>query len=177
MRCCGRPLPITSNAITVAAVVVSAGSSAAIDLRTERIPNVLTFSTAAFGVVLAASGLGQLSVAASLAGFGLGMLLMLPGHVLGGTGGGDVKLLGGLGSMLGPDRIVMAFLYSAIAGGLFAVAYAIARGRLQTTLRGTARLIATPAAAKQEIDAPAAGNRFPYGPAIAAGSLLVVLGY
>jgi Flp pilus assembly protein protease CpaA len=95
------------------------------------------------------------------------MLLMLPGHLLGRTGGGDVKLFAALGAMLGPGQIFLAFLYTAICGGVLALAYAAMRGRLQTTLAGTGRLLVRPAQAKTEIEAPS--RSFPWA-AIAAGN-------
>ena len=60
--------------------------------------------------------------------------MMLPGHVFGATGAGDVKLFAAAGTMLGSGRIVRAFLYVAIAGGVLAVAIAIRRGRLGRTV-------------------------------------------
>ena len=170
-------MSITSDAIVVATVVAGAGSSAVVDLRSRRIPNFLTLPLAAVGLGLAASGSSGLSLGASIGGVIVGLLLMLPGHLFGGTGGGDVKLLAALGSVLGPHKVLSAFLYSAIAGGLLAIGYAVARGRLHTTLRGTARLVTQPSATKAEVDRPAANNRFPYGPAIALGCVLAALGY
>jgi Flp pilus assembly protein protease CpaA len=88
-----------------------------------------------------------------------------------------VKLCAALCAMLGPGPIFIGFLYTAICGGVLALIYATVRGRLQATLAGTGRLIVQPAETKSEIEAPARGNAFPYGPAIAAGVMLVALGY
>jgi prepilin peptidase CpaA len=163
--------------VTLFSVATTAGLSAAIDLRTRRIPNVVTVSAAGGGVVLAATGVSGLTLVASLAGFAVGMLLMLPGHLLGRTGGGDVKLFAALGAMLGPRHIFTAFLYTAICGGVLAIVYAAWRGRLQATFAGLGRLLVRPGDTKSEIEAPSRGNAFPYGPAIAAGALLVALGF
>lgn len=163
--------------VTLAAVAATVGLGAAIDMRTGRIPNAITVTASAVGLVMAAAGWSGLSVRASLAGLAAGMLLMLPGHLLGRTGGGDVKLFAALGAMLGPGAIFVAFLYTAICGGVLALVYAALRGRLQATLSGAGRLLVTPSAAKAEIEAPARRNAFPYGPAIAAGTMLVVLGF
>ena len=59
------------------------------DVRTRRIPNVLTASMAIAGFVIAAAGLG---VTPAQAGLGLlvGLAVMMPGHVIGATGAGDV---------------------------------------------------------------------------------------
>lgn len=163
--------------IKVAAVLASGGTGAAVDLYTRRVPNALTLSAAALGIIVAATGIGDLSAGAALLGFLTGLVLMLPGHVLGGTGGGDVKLMAALGAWLGPSMIVKAFLYSAIAGGVLALIVAVHRRRVGRTFRGVGRLIATPVSARQDVGASGADNRFPYAPAIATGSLLVVLGF
>lgn len=166
-----------SEAITVTAVMASAGVGAAIDFSTRRVPNVLTLSVAALGIFAAASGLVKLRPGLALVGFLTGFLLMLPGHVFGRTGGGDVKLLAALGAWMGPSMIFKAFLYSAVAGALLALFVALRRRRVSETLRGTLRLVAAGTSAKQEVEAADRDNRFPYAPAIAAGSVLAVLGF
>ena len=93
-----------------------------------------------------------------------------------GTGGGDVKLMASLGVWLGPYLIMRTFFYSAIAGGLIALVIATRRRRIATTLRGAARLVATPMNAKREIETVGPANRFPYAPAIAAGVVMAMLG-
>ena len=72
---------------------------------------------------------------------------MLPGHALGATGAGDVKLMAAIGSLVGPVLVVKAFLFTALAGGVLAVVVALRRRRLRETLAGTARMIAAPSGA------------------------------
>jgi prepilin peptidase CpaA len=146
-----------------------------VDLRTRRIPNVLTGTMAGAGLGLAAFGLGGISVGAALLGLFVGLVLMLPGHALGATGAGDVKLMAAVGSLLGPLIVVNAVIFTAVAGGVLAVVVAIQRRRLGSTLAGTGRMIAAPAEVKREIASGAPASRFAYGPAIAAGSLLAAL--
>jgi prepilin peptidase CpaA len=110
-----------------------------------------------------------------MGGFALGFLLMMPGHALGATGAGDVKLMAAVGSVMGPGLVVSAFLFTAIAGGVLAVAVAARRQRLAATLAGTGRLIKAPTEAPQEIRSAAPARRFAYGPAIAVGSVLAAL--
>jgi prepilin peptidase CpaA len=168
------PLP-ASDPFVLAAVAAASGIAAAIDLRTGRIPNPLTATVAAAGLGLAAFGLTGHSIAGAACGAVVGFALMLPGHLLGGTGAGDVKLLAALGTWLGPGGVLMAFLYSAIAGGVLAAAHAANRRRLGTTLSRTARLVAAPGRTKTEIDDAAAASRFAYGPAIAVGAIAAAL--
>ncbi|MGH9329332.1 MAG: A24 family peptidase [Vicinamibacterales bacterium] len=161
--------------VALAAVLAGAGAGAAIDIRTRRIPNAVTFGTAALGLTLAATGLSGVSLSSSVMGLLLGLALMLPGRLFGATGAGDVKLMGAVGAVLGLERIVQAFLFTAIAGGLLAVGVSIANRRLGATVRRTGMLMTAPGDTRREIVAPGAGNRFAYGPAIAAGSLLAAM--
>lgn len=162
---------------TVAAAVltVSLGAAAAVDLAHRRIPNALSLATAALGVALAAAGATGITVWSSLAGGVIGLALMLPGHLFGATGAGDVKLFAAAGTVLGAAQTVDAFLFVAIAGGVLALVFACLRGRLASTLGRTARLCSVGTAARVEIESPAENNRFAYGPAIAAGCLMAAL--
>lgn len=149
------------------ALVAGAGSAAAIDIRTRRIPNVISASLAALGIALAAAGVTGISLGSSLLGFAVGLLAMLPGRVLGATGAGDVKLMAAVGAVLGVGLMPLALVYTALVGGVMALFVAIRRGRLRRTIGGTGRLIA-----RKPMDAAGAHNKFSYGPAIAVGALL-----
>lgn len=149
---------------------------AAIDLRTRRVPNVATLGIAVVGVGLAAFGVSGHSIGTALAGMAIGFVLMLPGHLFGATGAGDVKLLAAMGTLLGPSAIFYAFLYTAIAGGILAAVVAARRNRFGETLDGVAALVRTRGAEAASITSPARNNRFAYAPAIAVGTLLAALG-
>jgi len=166
-----------SDFLAVATIVCGTGIGALIDLRTRRLPNPLTMGLAAIGVAYAAWGIGGLSIGASLAGLALGLALMLPGHLIGATGAGDVKLFAAVGAFIGPVHILSAFLYTALAGGGLAVLISIMRRRLRQTVGSTARLIATAGANAPAIESPLEHNRFAYAPAIAVGTLLAAMGF
>jgi prepilin peptidase CpaA len=166
-----------SEITAVLTVVVTGVGSAVVDMWTRRVPNPLTLGTAAFGVLLAASHQTNLSVYQALAGFGLGLLFMLPSYIFGATGAGDVKLFAAYGTLLGPRSIGFAFLYMAIAGGLIATIVAIKRRNLRATVERAATLVGTRGANVDEIEHAAANNRFAYAPAIALGALVAALGW
>jgi prepilin peptidase CpaA len=167
---------MVSNPAVLVALALGVGAGAFIDLRTRRVPNALTIPLGAGGIACAASGISELTVAASVIGLALGLVLMLPGYLFGATGAGDVKLLAAAGAWLGPAHIGIAFLYTALVGGILALVVAQRRRRLALTLEGAGRLIATRAANVAEIEHPAADNRFAYAPAVAAGAILAALG-
>src|SRR5262249_61131501 len=99
------------------------------------------------------------------------------GSWLGATGPGDVKLMGAVGAIVGPAMVVMAYLFTGVAGGVLAVVVAVRRRRLGATIQGTTRLLAAPSDARNEIQATTVASRFAYGPAIAIGSLLAALAF
>jgi prepilin peptidase CpaA len=101
--------------------------------------------------------------------------MMLPGHVLGATGAGDVKLFAAAGTLLGSGRIVSAFLFVAIAGGVLAIIVAWQRGRLKRTMTMTAQLCGRGGEMKAAIESTGEHNRFPYAPAIAVGCLIAMV--
>ena len=157
-------------------VVLILGLAAAVftDVRTRRIPNWLTAGITGAGFGIAFGG-GAVTPAQAALGMIAGLLLMMPGHVIGATGAGDVKLMAAIGVLVGPGVVFKAFLYTAVAGGVFALAVAVRRGMLADTLYGTQRLVTAPLAAPQTIKSPSRANRFAYGPAIAVGTLIAVL--
>jgi prepilin peptidase CpaA len=143
-----------SDAYVLIAVAAGSATAAVIDLRTRRVPNAVTLSIATVGMAIAASGVGRVSVAAAIGGAVVGVLLLMPGHIFGGTGAGDVKLLGALGTLLGPAATLTAFLATAVTGGVMALAIAVHRRRTG------------------DID-----HRFAYAPAIAVGACVAVVGW
>src|SRR5262245_54184414 len=130
---------------------------------------------ALMGLGLATTGVSGTSPVAAMPGLALGLVLMLPGYALGATGAGDVKLMAAVGAIVGPAMVVMAYLFTGVAGGVLAVAVAIRRRRLGATIQGTTRLLAAPSDARNETPATTGASRFAYGPAIAIGSLLAAL--
>jgi len=162
--------------IVVAAIVTGAGAGAIIDMRTRRVPNVLTGSIAVFGLLLAVLHPTSVSPMAALGGIAVGLAVMLPGHLIGATGAGDVKFLAALGALLGPKGVLMAFVYTAIAGGAIALLVALGRRRLRDTIERTAIFLHTRGANVEDIESATSDNRFAYAPAIAIGALVAALG-
>ncbi len=54
-------------------------------------------------------------------GMALGIGIFILPYLVGGMGAGDVKLMGAVGAVLGPGGVFMAFLATALAGGILAL--------------------------------------------------------
>jgi prepilin peptidase CpaA len=104
------------------------------DLRTRRIPQVLTLGGAVAGIAFHVVTGGWTAGAISLVGWTIGILIFLAPFALGGLGGGDVKLLGALGAWFGPTEAIWLALYAGAVGLVLAVLYSLATGYLKTAV-------------------------------------------
>jgi prepilin peptidase CpaA len=111
------------------------------DLRTRRIPQILTLGGALAGFAFHFASGGWGGAASSAAGWALGIAIFLAPFALGGLGAGDVKLLGALGAWLGPGDVIWLALYSGVAGGVLAVLVSLATGYLSQALANVRLLI------------------------------------
>lgn len=102
--------------------------AAVTDLKSRRIPNIVTYSTIVSAILIYSLVAGWTGLAFSLKGTVCGLGLLLFPYLLGGMGAGDVKLMGAVGAVLGVDHTVYAFLVVALLGGVVSVAVLIARG-------------------------------------------------
>ncbi len=112
--------------------------AAATDLHSRRIPNVLTFALILCGIAQSFMASGTVSPTQSLLGFGTGFMLTFVLFAIGALGGGDVKLLAGVGAWVGPQMALLIFAAAAIVGMVIVLGQALAQGRLTTLSRNTA---------------------------------------
>ena len=132
-----------SVGVTAYVVLFVAMVACVTDIRSRRIPNVLTFGAAAAAVVFHVLTNGTSGLLVALSGWTVGLLLFLPFFLLGGMGGGDVKLLAALGAWIGPRDVFMLAIYASLAGGVLGVALALSRNYLRTALRNLWTMIVT----------------------------------
>jgi prepilin peptidase CpaA len=105
------------------------------DLSTFRIPNWLTYPALAVGISYLSFMKGYEGFLFSLAGAATGLGLLIIPYIIGGSGAGDVKLLGVVGSFLGYKSVFSVFILSCILGGVYALFLLASKGLLIGTLK------------------------------------------
>lgn len=140
------------------------------DLARRRISNWIPCCACASGLVLQVTHYGWHGAVSALLGTTVGAGVFLIFYLLGGMGGGDVKLMAGFGAILGVPRLLEASLWTAGCGGLMAVLVLAANSLRQWHARQRAPQNAK--ANEAGSGAAKASRRvecIPYAPAIAAG--------
>jgi prepilin peptidase CpaA len=100
------------------------------DVRSHRLPNLLTLP-ALLAALLLSSRLGATNSSfEAAAGAALGFALLIGAYAIGGVGAGDVKLVMALGAWIGPEDTLGAVAWASIAGGTFGLALLAFRGEL-----------------------------------------------
>lgn len=103
------------EALITILVVLFTSACMVIDVRSRRIPNWLTVPSFALGVIIHTIAGGVAGLQLSLGGGATGFAILFVLWLVGGGGGGDVKMLGALGAWLGATMVLFAFLASAVA--------------------------------------------------------------
>ena len=140
---------VVANLLTAVVLAIAA----VWDVRTRRIPNLLTLGVAALGLLLQLALGGWLAAQQAALGWLVGFGLLLVPCLLGWVGGGDVKLLAAVGALQGPALVFWSGLYGIAVGG-------VVSGVM--LFRGRARSAAT------------RRQPFAYGPALALGTLVAL---
>ena len=111
------------------------------DLRTRRIPNLLTFGAALAGFLYQFVSGGIDGLGHATLGWLVGAAIFILPFTLGGLGGGDVKLLAALGAWLGPGDVFWLSLYTGVAGGVMALVVSGIYGYLATAIQNVKLLL------------------------------------
>jgi prepilin peptidase CpaA len=155
-------------------------SSAAIkDLATRRIPNRLLLAGLGCALLLRlCSARPGASLLDLLGGMALGFALFLPFYLLRGMAAGDVKLMAVVGAFAGPEKAFAISVLAWCAGGVMALLVVLVRRRLGVALGNLMNMLRTamtPGIAMVVPQGEASAGSLPYGVAIAAGTILVLV--
>jgi prepilin peptidase CpaA len=160
-----------------AAASVCAAIGAVTDVRSRRVPNLLTFPAIVAGLALhLALGGWRSMLLAAAAGLICGLIFLIF-FLAGGMGAGDVKLITAIGCLIGMGSIASVLILTAITGGVMAIGLAAARGQLKQTVFNVGALAShhTTEGLKPHPELNVLNKntlRLPYALAIAAGTII-----
>jgi prepilin peptidase CpaA len=143
------------------------------DVIAHRIPNALLAPALAIALLIGVNAAGLSGLLAAISGLIVGMMMLLPLYVAGGTAAGDVKLLGVAGAFLGPSGALFAGLFTFIAGAVFGLAFIALRvilPKLQYWQAESSIPLFNHTATRNTTNGKG-GNSFAYAPAIMVGSI------
>jgi prepilin peptidase CpaA len=177
-------LPLQTQLLLLAALISLL--AALLDLRTGHIPNWLTLGALTLGtltqVLLSHRAYPDLSAWLFFGTSALGIVLTSVVPFLlwkkNAMGGGDLKLLVAMGSLLGPFLGLQLQMYSFLAALVLAPARLAYQGKLLATLKNTGTMVANPFRSKERrVQLPqAALAEFRFGPAVFLGAVATALG-
>ena len=157
------------NARTLLVVIVGLAGVVE-DLSRRRISNWTSGGAVVAGLIVHFAQKGWSGVLHSLFGAAIGFSVFLVFYLLGGMGGGDVKLMAGFGALLGDGRILPASLLAATAGGLMAVVYLMFQAAARRWKARSGKAVPATVASGGR-----SGESIPYAPAITAGAWLALV--
>jgi len=161
---------VTAQALLAGGVGIAACID---DLRRRQISNWIPGSAFVSGLILQTVQHGWRGAGSALLGTLAGAGVFLIFYLLGGMGGGDVKLMAGFGALLGAKRLFEAALWTAGCGGVMALA--VITAALVRDLWARRKSVGSEASAASVQPARRADS-IPYAPAIAAGVWLSLVG-
>lgn len=104
------------------------------DLRSSKIPNLVTFPMMLGGLVWHTGINGWNGMGFSAGGLFLGIGIFVIPYISGGMGAGDVKLLGAAGAILGPKSVMTAAVFSVLMGFVYAIVLLIVHHKYSLSL-------------------------------------------
>ena len=150
------------------------------DIKTHRIPNLLSSAAAVIGLILQFMQHQYSGLLSALLGAGAGLAIFLPMYLLRALGAGDVKALAVVGIYLGARGVVIAALATLLSGALIASVYLLRNSSSLTELfckiswlvTGSMGDVINDIRSPQPKRLSKRNNLFPYGLAITTGTYL-----
>ncbi len=166
---------MVSEYVLTACVLIFLGTAVAWDVKTRRIPNWLNVTALVAALIFHATTQGWNGVLHALAGFAVGFGVLFVLWLIGGGGGGDVKLMGALGAWLGPLSTLFVFLLStfmAIICLMIVVAY---QNMASTNVRSSVAGVGASGSSAEQPTTGLARRTLPYAVPAALAAVAVLI--
>jgi len=150
------------------------------DVMYGKIFNKITYPAIVLGLLINLA-LGMKHFQSAVIGMLVAFVMFLIVFLIGGLGGGDVKLMTAIGAIKGYPFVMYAAFYSALVGGLMSIAIMIWKGRFVKGMRNIFRVLFSyifsfifPGVKPLSLN-PEESERIPFGFAICLGTLWAVM--
>jgi len=140
-----------------------------LDVQMGKIPNVLTYPSWVVGFVLALGLGGVGGLGNAVLGFAVGFVPLFLLYLRGGMGGGDVKLMAGVGALMGYPFVVNALVSTILVGGLLAFLIVLWEGQIWNTIKFVGQSLWRVFNPHLQPIAPVTKRVLPFGAAITLG--------
>ncbi len=170
--------PITASVVALTSLILVSACSVT-DIVDRRIPNLFLAMALSLALISHGLGGGLAGLLDSFIGLAVGLGLLMPFYLLGGTGAGDVKLLGVVGALLGIKGVLVTGAATLICGGVLGIAWLLwrvadawfaAQFASYTRLKSVGQLPMNAVLPNAKLR----GTTIPYAPAIACGTFFAI---
>ena len=107
--------------IQIIFLTILLATAAVMDLRSQKIPNIVTFPAMLIALTYNTIINGTAGLLFSAGGIAAGIAILIIPYLMGGMGAGDAKLMGAIGGVLGAKAVFFAFFLIAAVGGIYAL--------------------------------------------------------
>ncbi|MFZ5353632.1 MAG: A24 family peptidase [Bacillota bacterium] len=147
------------------------------DLLYRKIPNKITVSAAVTGLAVNLVANSITGLFDSILAILLGFVLMLIPFLIGGIGGGDVKLIIAIGAISGMRFTFYTIIFTAMAGAAIALFIIICQKTFLKSITNVWKYLISTILLRDlvPIDVDEKQSSFPYGLAIAAGVVITLI--
>jgi len=167
--------------LIMATLVVFVALCVVTDVWMRRIPNAISGPAMLIGIALNTAHMGTAGLLDSLSGLGVTIGVLLWPFAMGGIGGGDVKMMGAIGALLGPRLSLMGLAAGVILGGAAMIWHLARQGRLREKVMATATMFQAAALTRSlgplRVSAADQGAvALPYSVPLGLGTLAALIG-
>lgn len=126
------------------ALLILLAISSYLDVTRKVIPNYITIPSVLYGFITGIAFHGIEGFEYSVIGFLVGLSIFLVPFLLGGMGGGDVKLMAAIGALKGWEFVIYSTIFTGVVGGVIVIIILLRERSLKDTFKRVIAIILKP---------------------------------